>query len=153
LKLFVENKKIKNATSTTVDGIEFKSKMEARVYQILVSEGLNPEYESKTITLWEGFTPTIPYYKKTKGSLNYLEKAKVRNITYTPDFYFNYNGLNVYIEVKGFVNDVFPVKKKMFRKYLEEKESPAMVFEIYTLTQLKDALIKIKSYGSTPKKN
>jgi predicted nuclease of restriction endonuclease-like RecB superfamily len=121
--------------------------MEARVYQILVSEGFNPEYESKTILLWEGFTPTVPYYKKTKRALNCLEKVKVRNITYTPDFYFKYNDVDVYIEVKGFVNDTFPIKKKMFRKYLETQPTRAIVFEIYTLTQLKDAITKIRQYG------
>jgi hypothetical protein len=146
------NKKIKNATSVCVNGIEFKSKLEGRVYEILLSNGFDPQYEAKTLVLWEGFRPTKPYYSKTKTKLNYFSPAKLKDITYTPDFYFKYNDLEVFIEVKGFMNDVYPLKKKMFRKHLESLDN-VIAFEIYTLTQLKEAINMIKSYGNTSKEN
>jgi predicted nuclease of restriction endonuclease-like RecB superfamily len=142
----MENKKIKNATAISKYNIQFKSKIEARVYELLLQAGFNPEYETKTLILWEGFKPTVPYYKRTKAFLNQLEAAKVRDITYTPDFFLHHNGLDVFIEVKGFINDVFPMKKKLFKKYLETYGKPVMVFEITTLRQLQDAITKIKQY-------
>ena len=77
--------------------------------------------------------------------------GKIIGIRYTPDFYFKYNGLNVYIEVKGIENDVFYIKKKMFIKYLDdlytEKGEKSIYFEVYTKKQLLQAIEIIKSYG------
>ena len=44
--------------------------------------------------------------------------AKVRDITYTTDF-VDPNGKWI-IEVKGFANDVFPIKWKLFKNHLME---------------------------------
>lgn len=43
---------------------------------------------------------------------------KVRNITYTPDF-VDPNGQWI-IEVKGYANDTFPLKWKLFKNHLQE---------------------------------
>ena len=48
---------------------------------------------------------------KTKGYVN--NAYKVRDITYTPDF-VDPNGKWI-IEVKGYANDVFPLKMEMFK--------------------------------------
>ena len=126
------NKKIKNATQSSSNGITFKSQMERSIYNTLLQQGFEPQYEPTTFTLWEGFTPITPYYDKEtdKQKIKRLSKGidiraskiliqktgKIIGIRYTPDFYFKYNGLNVYIEVKGIENDVFYIKKKMFIK-------------------------------------
>ena len=39
------NKKIVNATPTTIDSISFKSKLEGELFKVLVDGGLNPRYE------------------------------------------------------------------------------------------------------------
>ena len=113
------NKKILNATPTQYANIEFKSKIETMVYRTLVDNGFMPEYEQHTFVLWSGIKPTVPFYTKTKKELLSLDLRKLRDITYTPDFYFEYNGLKVIMEAKGFENDTFPVKFKMFRQLLE----------------------------------
>ena len=142
-----ENKKIKNATKVSLKGINFKSRLEARMYEILVKEGLKPKYEEETFTLWEGFKPTTPFYDRSKKT-NKLElmTTKLINITYTPDFILWYKGWKVIIEVKGVENDVFPIKKKLFRKYLEEEKN-VLFFELRTLTELKEAIRIIKTYA------
>ncbi len=139
------NKKIKGATTTCYNGIQFKSSLEVMIYKTLLQEGFHPKYEEKKFTLWYGFKPTIPFYNKGKDGLNKLENKKLIDITYTPDFTFEYNGYFVIIEAKGYENDIFPIKKKMFRKILEAYKK-ALYFEIFTKKQLVDAIKIIKEY-------
>lgn len=142
------NKKVKNATEIVFDGIKFKSKLELAFYKILTQAGLNPQYERKTYLLWEGCKPTVPFYtrdKKTK--LLKLDDVKLRNMTYTPDFTFDYNGRLIIVEAKGKENDTYPLKRKLFRGLLEgcTHDNP-LFFEVFTQKQLLQAIEIIKSY-------
>lgn len=160
------NKKIRNATQSSSKGITFKSQLEKSIYNTLLQQGFEPQYEPTTFTLWEGFEPITPYYDKetdkqkikrlsdgidTRTSKILTQKTgKIVGIRYTPDFYFKYKDLNVYIEAKGIENDVFYIKKKMFIKYLDnlciEKGERSIYFEVYTKKQLLQAVEIIKSY-------
>ena len=135
----MENKKIRNATKTTESGIAFKSETEARIYKALIAEGFDPLYEKVTFTLSEKIRPTVPFFNRIKGLLG-LDMKPVQAITYTPDFTFEYNGILIVIEVKGFENDVFPVKRNLFRKHLETLSQPSMFFEVRTKKELLEAL-------------
>ena len=53
------NKKIKNATPVDIDGMHFRSKMEARVYSILKENGFDIDYEKRTFDLLSGFYPKV----------------------------------------------------------------------------------------------
>lgn len=159
------NKKIRNATQSISGGITFKSKLEKSIYDTLLEQGFNPKYEPITFVIWEGFRPTIPYYDRetnyqrdvrlaasggSSAKMLVRKKARILNVQYTPDFYFKYNDLNVYIEAKGIENDVFYLKKKMFIKYLDdlylEKGEKSIYFEVYTRKQLLQAIEIIKNY-------
>lgn len=159
------NKKIRNATQSISGGITFKSKLERSIYDTLLEQGFNPKYEPITFVIWEGFRPTIPYYDRetnyqrdvrlaasggSSAKMLVRKKARILNVQYTPDFYFKYNDLNVYIEAKGIENDVFYLKKKMFIKYLDdlylEKGERSIYFEVYTRKQLLQAIEIIKNY-------
>jgi hypothetical protein len=155
------NKKIVNATRNTYDGICFKSLLEKVVYSTLSQLGYNPQYEPQTFTLFEGFVPITPFYDKMSDSkakkalLKYkmleLKSGKIIGIKYTPDFYFRYKDIDIYIEAKGMENDVFYIKKKLFIKFLDERFThtgqKSMYFEIYNKRQLLQALEIIKDYG------
>lgn len=161
------NIKIRNATICKDGSITFKSVLEKSIYNTLLQQGFEPQYEPTTFTLWEGFEPITPYYDKetdkqkikrlsegidTRTSKILIQKTgKIVGIRYTPDFYFKYNDLNVYIEAKGIENDVFYIKKKMFIKYLDdrylESGEKSIYFEVYTKKQLLQAIEIIKSYG------
>lgn len=155
------NKKIVNATRNTYDGICFKSLLEKVVYSTLSQLGYNPQYEPQTFTLFEGFVPITPFYNKMSDSkakkalLKYkmleLKSGKIIGIKYTPDFYFRYKDIDIYIEAKGMENDVFYIKKKLFIKFLDERfihtGQKSMYFEIYNKRQLLQALEIIKDYG------
>lgn len=142
------NKKVKNATVIDFNGIHFKSKLELAFYKILAQAGFNPQYEQKTYLLWKGCKPTIPFYTRdNKTKLLKLDDVKLRNITYTPDFTFNYNGRLIIIEAKGKENDTYPLKRKLFRGLLEgcSHDNP-LFFEVFTQKQLLQAIEIIKSY-------
>lgn len=148
----MENKKVINATPTVSNGIEFKSKIEVMVYNTLVQHGFEPQYEPITYVIWSGFRPTIPFYtrnEKTKQQI--LNLRKLVDVTYTPDFYIEYKGLKIIIEAKGFENDVWPYKFKMFRHLLEQQpdKDKYLIFEIFTKKQLLEAIEIIKGYGTS----
>lgn len=120
------------------------------VYKTLIQEGFKPLYEPTRYTLWVGNRPTIPFYTRDKNRKQVLNLTKLINITYTPDFYMEYNGMKIIIEAKGFENDVWPYKFKMFRQLLESyiDREKYLLFEIFTKKQLLEAITIIKSYGS-----
>jgi hypothetical protein len=146
----VENAKVINATPCSYNGIDFKSKLEMNIYKAIESEGYTPLYEPITFTIWNGFKPRIPFYKKNKSSRKMaLENTKIRDITYTPDIIFYAGTRMILVEVKpDYENDVFPYKKKLFRRFLEtqfegisEEHMPIYV-QVGTIKHLKD-FIKI----------
>lgn len=169
-----KNKKIRNATSAKIKGITFKSQTEKTIYRTLVENGIKPEYEKYTFTLWEGFNPITPFYdqetdkqqekrnseenseKKTPKML-VLKSSPVIGIRYTPDLHFVKDDVDIWIEVKGIENDVFYIKKKLFRKYLDNRfqneGKKSMFFEVYTKRQMLQALQIINEYVKSTKEN
>ena len=156
------NKKIRGATKANSLGITFKSQLEKSLYKTLLELGFRPQYEPRTFIVWEGFTSVTPFYDKEtdsqrdkrdpRSSKILVEKSPiVQPIRYTPDIYFEYNGFDVWIEAKGFENDIFYIKKKLFRKYLDEvlatTGKKSLYFEVYTKKQLLQAIEIIKNYG------
>ena len=101
--------------------------MEAFCYQKLKDAGIKSEYETKKFVLLEGF-----HYNATrledngKTGYNDKQKHKVRDITYTPDF-VDPKGKWI-IECKGYANERFPLKWKMFMKQLNEQDDPPALF-------------------------
>lgn len=142
----MENRKIKNSTPEEYSDIRFKSKLEVMVYKTLLQHGFEPEYETHTYTIWEGFRPTVHFYTRNKAKATILNLKKLINITYTPDFYMEYQGLKIIIEVKGFENDLFPYKFKMFRKHIEDlpDRENYLIFEVFTKKQLLEFIQIIK---------
>lgn len=150
----MENKKIRGATTNEYNGIKFKSQLETMIYKTLIEHGFEPHYEPTTFTIWKGFRPTLPFYDKDKKTkMLKLNMTKLIDIKYSPDFIFIYNNIPVIVEAKGMENDVFYIKKKLFRQYLEnlykETGQKALYFEIYTKKQLLQAIDIIKNYGNT----
>ena len=113
-----ENKKIKGATKTEVDGIEFRSKLEASVYKYLKSIDITPDYEPMSVKIWDREHFSVPYYDRYGKKFMRITR-KPTSVKYTPDFVFNYGNYKVILEVKGFKNDVAPYKIRMFRDWLE----------------------------------
>ena len=110
-----------------VDGIQFKSGLEAFTYKAIIQIGLFPQYEVQKFKLFQGFPyKGVQAYlpsKKTKHQKTtslQLKTSKVLDITYTPDFIVDLKEFLFIIEVKGRANDRYPYVRKLFFKYLEE---------------------------------
>lgn len=141
-----ENKKIINASPLEYDGISFKSKLEKMAYQTLKEQGFPVLYEPKKFIIWEGFRPNVPFYNKDASTrMLKMDNKKVIDISYTPDLMFEYNNHLIIIEMKGFENNTYPLKKKIFRKWLESNYPNSIYFEIFTKKQLLQAIDIIKN--------
>ena len=135
-----KNKKIVNSHPLEYGGILFKSKLEKMAFITLKEHGLPVKYEP------EKFKPKVPFFSKSKGSKSLKQNTmKLIDISYTPDFLFTYRGYLVVIETKGFCNDMFPVKRKLFREWLEKNCPKSIYFEIYSKIQLLQAINIIKN--------
>jgi hypothetical protein len=113
--------------SKTVDGIAFRSMLEAFCYSKLKENNIKNDYEKHKYVLLEGFHyPNSSFEDNGKTGYNDKKEHKVRDITYTPDF-VDPKGRWI-IECKGYANDRFPLKWKMFKKHLMEMDDPPMLF-------------------------
>jgi len=109
----VQAKKVK------YDGINFASGLERYMYMALKKAKIKAEYEGKSYTLIEGFDFTSASYERQangKGDFSNRGNKRILPITYTPDFV----GDNFIIECKGRANESFPIRWKLFKRYVEQ---------------------------------
>jgi len=136
------NRKVKNAVSTTYKGIKFRSKLELFTYRKLEEAGIKSEYEKNTFVLMDGFYFNGTSIEPKKDKTFVPNTVKTRAITYTPDF-VDINRKWI-IEVKGFANDVFPIKWKLFKKYLHDNGFEFVLFLPKNQRQVLETVEKIK---------
>lgn len=118
-----QNKKVRNATKQEIDGITFLSKLEAYMYQKLKEADIKADYGSHRYTLLPAFI---------------YNNSKIRAITYLPDFV----GKDFIIECKGYPNDAWANREKLFKYYLSLNE-PNTKFYIVRNNKDVDSLIDI----------
>lgn len=134
------NKKVKNATSCSYDGYDFKSKFELKTYKRLKEAGYNPVYEGLRLTLIKGSkTSGLAYTTSKKHGLHPCKS--VREMTYTPDFTFDVRDKKILIECKGFKTHEYELKRKLLftQSYMETM----IFFEIVTNKDLEEMINKL----------
>lgn len=120
------NKKVRNATPTEYDGIKFRSKLEVYTYKKLRESNIYTEYEQNRYEIIPAFT--------------FMGK-KIRAMTYLPDFV----GEDYILECKGYPNDAWPIREKIFKYYLFLINSKK---KFYVLHSQKEVDEFIKEYES-----
>jgi hypothetical protein len=108
------------AKKVSFDGIQFASGLERYMYQALKKAKIKSEYEGKTYEIQEGFVFDVDSYERQangKGDMVNRGQKKILNIKYTPDFISD----SFIIECKGRANESFPIRWKMFKKYVKER--------------------------------
>jgi len=138
-----KNVKVRNATAKTYKGIKFRSKLELFTYRKLQEAGIKADYEKTTFVIQDGFEFDNNCIEPSSKGYGIKKSRKIRAITYTPDFIDPKN--KWIIEVKGYANDVFPIKWKMFKKYLHEKGNEAVLFLPKNQKQVLDTIERIKN--------
>jgi len=107
------------AKKVVCDGIQFASGLERYMYLALKKAKIKSVYEGQTYVLQEGFEFTNDCYEKQsngKGEYKNRGNKKILNVKYTPDFVAN----TFIIECKGRANESFPMRWKMFKKYVKD---------------------------------
>ena len=103
----------------TCDGITFASGLERHMYRALKKAKLKARYEGETYVIQEGFMFNNESYERQsngKGDMVNRGSKKILPIKYTPDFISD----SFIIECKGRANESFPMRWKMFKKYVKE---------------------------------
>tara|TARA_R100000697_G_scaffold39970_1_gene52123 strand:- start:176 stop:640 length:465 start_codon:yes stop_codon:yes gene_type:complete len=103
----------------TFDGIKFASGLEKYMYVVLKKAKIKAKYEGKTYTVQEGFMFNNESYERQsngKGELVNRGCKKILPIKYTPDFVSD----SFIIECKGRANESFPMRWKLFKKYVND---------------------------------
>ena len=107
-----------NAKKTKHDGIQFASGLEKYMYIALKKAKLKAKYEGQTYIVQEGFEfKTTSYERQSNGKGEFKDRGnkKILPIKYTPDFVSD----SFIIECKGRANESFPMRWKMFKKYVK----------------------------------
>jgi hypothetical protein len=102
----------------THDGIKFASGLEKYMYIALKKAKLKAKYEGQTYIVQEGFEfKTTSYERQSNGKGEFKDRGnkKILPIKYTPDFVSD----SFIIECKGRANESFPLRWKMFKKYVK----------------------------------
>ena len=103
----------------TFDGIKFASGLEKYMYIALKKAKIKSKYEGQTYVLQESFNFEIDSFERQangKGDMVNRGQKKILNIKYTPDFVSD----SFIIECKGRANESFPLRWKMFKKYVND---------------------------------
>ena len=107
------------AKKVSFDGIQFASGLEKYMYIALKKAKIKAKYEGQTYVLQESFAFKVDSYERQangKGDLVNRGQKKILNIKYTPDFVSS----SFIIECKGRANESFPIRWKMFKKYVND---------------------------------
>ena len=107
------------AKKVSFDGIQFASGLEKYMYVALKKAKIKAIYEGQTYVLQDSFTFEVDSYERQangKGDLVNRGQKNILNIKYTPDFVSS----SFIIECKGRANESFPLRWKMFKKYVND---------------------------------
>ena len=99
------------------DGITFASGLEKYMYLALKKAKIKANYEGETFVLIDGFEfETASYERQSNGKGDFVNRGnkKILPIKYTPDFIGN----EFIIECKGRANESFPMRWKLFKKFI-----------------------------------
>ena len=112
----------------TFDGIQFASGLEKYMYKALKDAKIKAIYEGQTYVLQEAFNFNVDSYERQangKGEMKNRGQKKILNIKYTPDFISD----SFIIECKGRANESFPIRWKMFKKYVKNNLSHVTLYK------------------------
>ena len=112
----------------TFDGINFASGLEKYMYIALKAAGIHAIYEGMTFVLQEDFIFNVDSYERQangKGQMVNRGQKKIQNIKYTQDFVSD----SFIIECKGRANESFPLRWKMFKKYVKKHYSHVTLYK------------------------
>jgi hypothetical protein len=116
------------AKKVSFDGINFASGLEKHMYVALKKAKIKAKYEGQTYVVQEGFEFDVKSYERQgngKGEFKNRGEKKILPIKYTPDFVSD----SFIIECKGRANESFPLRWKMFKKYVKAHMPHVIIYK------------------------
>lgn len=129
-------------------GVEYKSSLERNMAMLLDSEGIEFKYEPESFKVLESFHFPFKCYERQangKGDMVNRGEKKILGVSYTPDFI----GEGFIIETKGYANETFPLRWKMFKNMLIEKgydPNTLVIYKPQKIDECKEVAELIKKY-------
>jgi len=154
----MDNKKVKNAKTHEYDGVKFKSGLELFCYKTLKELEIPFIYQPEKTVLLPSFKTSFKCYedvgkiyrdefkKITRSTKRFDIIGAVREISYTPDFVCP-EGKWI-METKGFANDAFPLRWKMFKRFLNSAEYQGMLMKPETQKEVLECIKLIQDDNS-----
>lgn len=91
----------------------FDSAPEWEAWDYMITEGIKHTYQQQLVLRDECETVEFKPSDKKKGTEPKFVKTKQRNIKFSPDYYLP--EYDAYIEVKGYADEVFRLRWKLFK--------------------------------------
>ena len=132
------------AKKVTFDGIQFASGLEKYMYVALKKAKIKSKYEGQTYIIQEGFEFDNKSYERQangKGQMVNRGSKKILPIKYTPDFISD----SFIIECKGRANESFPIRWKMFKKYVKANLKHVTLYKPQNQKECDEVINLIKS--------
>lgn len=127
------------AKKVMYDGITFASGLEKYMYQALKEAGIDFKYEGYTYELVPAFifpNNCVERQSNSKGDFINRGNKKVLNLKYTPDFV----GIDFIIETKGRANDSFPIRWKLFKKWMHDNQDYRTLYKPQNQPECKETI-------------
>jgi len=143
-KTIVKNRK----KSYEFMGIDYKSTLEKNMAMLLTASNIPFEYEPAKYEVMEAFDfPFKSYERQSNGKGEFKDRGgkKVLGIKYTPDFV----GHGFIIETKGFSNESFPMRWKMFKRLLADGFDPyvLVIYKPQKISECEETVKLIKKHN------
>ena len=122
------------AKKVVYDGITFASGLEKYMYKALKDAGIHFKYEGHTYELVPAFMfDNKCFERQSNGKGDFINRGikKVLNLKYTPDFI----GDTFIIETKGRANDSFPLRWKLFKKWMHDNNDNRTLYKPQNQTE------------------
>jgi hypothetical protein len=116
------------AKKVIYDGITFASGLEKYMYRVLKDAAIDFKYEAYTYELVPSFSfinNCVERQSNGKGDFINRGNKKVLNLKYTPDFV----GQDFIIETKGRANESFPLRWKLFKKWMHDNNDDRTLYK------------------------
>lgn len=116
------------------DGVVLASGLEKFMYKALQEANIDFEYEGCTYELvpsFNFFNDSVECQSNGKGEFINRGNKKVLGLKYTPDFI----GKDFIIETKGRANEAFPIRWKLFKKWMNDNNDNRILYKPQNQTQ------------------
>lgn len=127
------------AKKVVYDGITFASGLEKHMYKALKEAGIDFKYEGYTYELVPAFlfeNNCIERQSNGKGDFINRGNKKILNLKYTPDFV----GLDFIIETKGRANESFPLRWKLFKKWMHDNNDERTLYKPQKISECDETI-------------